>query len=60
MALANPNGLRQRKPSDSARPSDRANDVHVVNAREEKPRSNAARDEVVWGKTPSEEGVWYH
>lgn len=53
MALASPQGLRQRL-SDSANHVD---GIHVIDDRDEKPRPNVARDEVVWGKTPSGEGT---
>ena len=56
MAMASPQGLRQRI-LDSARPSDHVDGIHVIDDRDEKPRSNTARDEVVWGKTPSGEGM---
>lgn len=58
MALASPQGLRQRRLSDSARTSDHVHQVHVVDDRDEKPRLNSQREEVVWGKTPSGEGAW--
>lgn len=58
MALTTPPGLRQRKPSGSAKPSDNADTIHVVDDRDEKQHLNDARDEVVWGKTPSGEGTW--
>ncbi|KAF8550645.1 hypothetical protein OG21DRAFT_1419342 [Imleria badia] len=50
--METPQGLRQRKPSDS---SHRVDGIHVADDRDEKPRPNASRDEVVWGKTPSGE-----
>ncbi|KAH0833927.1 phospholipid methyltransferase-domain-containing protein [Lanmaoa asiatica] len=54
MALASPQGLRQRKLSDSARTSEHVDGVRVVDDRDEKPRLNPPR-EVVWGKTPNGE-----
>lgn len=58
MALASPQGLRQRKLSDSARTADHVDEIHVVDDREEKPRLNPPQEEVVWGKTPNGEGTW--
>lgn len=58
MALGSPQGLRQRRLSDSAKASDHVDEVHVVDDRDEKPRLNAPPEEVVWGKTPSGEGTW--
>ncbi|KAF8438448.1 phospholipid methyltransferase-domain-containing protein [Boletus edulis BED1] len=55
MALGSPQGLRQRKLSELARTPDHVGPIHVVDDLDEKPRSDAARDEVVWGKTPSGE-----
>lgn len=55
--METPRGLRQRKPSDS---SHQVDVIHVADDRDKKPRLNAGRDEVVWGKTPSGEGAWKH
>lgn len=60
MALAGPQGLRRRKQSDSAMTCGHVDGIHVVDDRDEKPRSqNPPREEVVWGKTPSGQGAWF-
>ncbi|KAG8215187.1 phospholipid methyltransferase-domain-containing protein [Butyriboletus roseoflavus] len=52
MVLASPQGLHQRL-SDSAGTADHVDEIHVVDDRDEKPRLNIPREEVVWGKTPN-------